>query len=189
MASFSLMLRAHTADTHPTAIFIHNGAPQALVGSQAGSRRFAHFPSPSRLGSAPSEIIPKASIERPGASKAFNPLHKISFLFSESRIINGLRATGGKKMPTAPWGRTWVARRRGERSSCARMRFALANAGDCVSRSRGLSSSILILACRRRIDVEAGVRAHPQLPVNVRDARSLREEHIVNDATVCQEKC
>ena len=31
----------------------------------------------------------------------------------------------------------------------------------------------LILACRRRIDFEAGVRDHPQLPVNVRDARSL----------------
>jgi hypothetical protein len=39
MASFSLTLRAHTADTHPTAIFIHNGAPQALVGSQARDRR------------------------------------------------------------------------------------------------------------------------------------------------------
>jgi hypothetical protein len=38
MASFSLMLRAHTADTHPTAIFIHNGAPQALVGSQTPRR-------------------------------------------------------------------------------------------------------------------------------------------------------
>jgi hypothetical protein len=69
------------------------------------------------------------------------------------------------------------------------MRFALANAGDCVSRSRGLSSSILILACRRVTAFEAGVRAHPQSPVNVRDARSLRREHIVNDAKVCQEKC
>ena len=28
------MHRAHTADTRPATIFIHNGAPQALVGSQ-----------------------------------------------------------------------------------------------------------------------------------------------------------
>jgi hypothetical protein len=34
MASFSLMHRAHTAD--PATIFIHNGAPQALIGSQGG---------------------------------------------------------------------------------------------------------------------------------------------------------
>jgi hypothetical protein len=32
MASLSLMHRAHTADTRPATIFIHNGAPQALVG-------------------------------------------------------------------------------------------------------------------------------------------------------------
>ena len=43
MASFSLTLRAHTADTHPTAIFIHNGAPQALIGSQARLWTFKDF--------------------------------------------------------------------------------------------------------------------------------------------------
>ena len=32
------MHRAHTADTRPATIFIHNGAPQALVGSQGGNR-------------------------------------------------------------------------------------------------------------------------------------------------------
>ena len=46
-------------------------------------------------------MIPKASIERPGASKAlqkgFHRLQKISFSFPELRIINGLRANGGQK--------------------------------------------------------------------------------------------
>jgi hypothetical protein len=53
------------------------------------------------------------------------------------------------------------------------MRSALANPGNCVSRSRGLSSSILILASRRPVDVEAGLRAPPQLPCE-RPARPTR---------------
>ena len=32
------MHRAHTADAGPATIFIHNGAPQALVGCQASER-------------------------------------------------------------------------------------------------------------------------------------------------------
>jgi hypothetical protein len=55
------------------------------------------------------------------------------------------------------------------------MRFELANPVNCESRLRGLSSSIQILACRRLIDFEAGLRSR-------RDARSRRGEHIVNDA-------
>ncbi len=37
MAGRSIMHRAHTADIRPATIFIHNGAPQALVGSQEGA--------------------------------------------------------------------------------------------------------------------------------------------------------
>ena len=41
------MHRAHTADARPTTIFIHSGAPQALVGSQAGVLGdWLHFPPP-----------------------------------------------------------------------------------------------------------------------------------------------
>ena len=90
--------------------------------------------------------------------------------------------TAAKKIADGAVGRTWVARPQGERSSCAMMRFAVANLVLCGSRLRGLSSSILILACRRRIDFEAGGRAPPQLTGKVRDARSLREEHTVNNS-------
>ena len=57
---------------------------------------------PHGLGSAPSEILPNASIELPRASKglqkSFNFPQKISFSFPESRIINGLRANAAKKI-------------------------------------------------------------------------------------------
>jgi hypothetical protein len=34
---------AHSAETRPAAIFIHNGAPQALIGSQARLWTFKDF--------------------------------------------------------------------------------------------------------------------------------------------------
>jgi hypothetical protein len=68
----------------------------------------------------PSEILPKASIERPGASEGLqNPFHflqKISVLFPESGIINGLRANEGKKIGDPAVGRT------GSRAAEARAR-------------------------------------------------------------------
>jgi hypothetical protein len=74
--------------------------------SQAGSRRLAHFPSPHGLGTRLQTSFRKLQSSVRGLPKAFNPLHKTSLLFPESRIINGLRANAAKKLPSAV-GRTW----------------------------------------------------------------------------------
>ena len=132
-----------------------------------------------RLGSAPSEIIPKASIERPGASKGLQfCLQKISFSFSELRIINGLRANGGQKIAERAVGRTLGSR-------LARRTVLTRESAFGARRPGHLDIppllSIQILACRRLIDFEAALRSP-------RDA-SLRRERIVNvSRSVCQEK-
>jgi hypothetical protein len=86
-----------------------------------------------------------------------------------------------KKLPTAPVGRT--GSRAAEANGPIR---ALAHRVNCVSRLRGLSSSIQILAFRRLIHFEAGLRADPQLPCE-RPAPPTRRpltvgERIVNNA-------
>jgi hypothetical protein len=45
-----------------------------------------------------------------GLQKAFHRLQKISVLFPESRIINGLRANRGKKIAARAVGRAWGPR-------------------------------------------------------------------------------
>jgi hypothetical protein len=115
------------------------------------------------LGSGPSEIIPKASIERPGASKG---LQSPSENFSPFPGIEDYQWLTGelrqKKLPTAPVGRTGVARRRGERSLTCEKAFGARQAG----RLPIPPSSIPILLCRRLIDIEAGLRRR-------RDARCV----------------
>jgi hypothetical protein len=82
--------------------------------------------------------LPKASIERPGASKAlqksFQRLPKISFSFPESRIINGLLANGGKKIAGRAVGpERGAARRPGQGPDARACVSRFANPGDCVS--------------------------------------------------------
>jgi hypothetical protein len=122
-----------------------------------------------------SGINPKASFERPGASKGVqSPSENFNRFprFQNYQWLTGERRP--KKLPTAPWG--GHGRAPPSRTVLrARMRFALANPGSCASRLRGLSSSIQILVCRCLIHFEAGLRSR-------RDAHSLRAEQIVNDA-------
>ena len=111
-----------------------------------------------------------------GLQKAFNRFQKISVGFPESIIINGLRGMAAKKIADPPQDGHGSRRQGGSVS-------VLANPGNCVSRLRGLSWSLQILARRPLIDFEPGLHSPPQSPVSVlrrRRGPTSSEERIVN---------
>ena len=143
---------------------------QAVCDCQAGSRPLAHCLSLFGLGARLQKSFRKLRSSVRGLQKAFNRLQKISFSFSESRIINGLRANGGQKNCRV---------RRGPDMGRAPPRpTVLTRESTFGARRPGQlhvpPSSIQILACRRVIDFEAGLRS--------RADASLRGERIVNVA-------
>jgi hypothetical protein len=194
----SVLCIAHTAHTRPATIFIHNGAPQALVGCQAGISSDSWE---MRRPAAASIASGDKGVERRGLrwrsfsrSLAAMPIWERAFRnHSESfdRASGGFKRpsiafrkfqsfswnrglsmaygrTAAKKIADRAVGRTGAARRRGERSLRAKA-FGARQPG----RLHIPPSSIPILLCRRLIDFEAGLRRRRDAP---------RGERIVNDA-------
>jgi hypothetical protein len=66
MAGRGIMHRAHTADIRPTTIFIHNCAPQALDGSQAGRSALGNRTSHSVIARSPKgDVAIQKNVGRP----------------------------------------------------------------------------------------------------------------------------
>jgi hypothetical protein len=107
-----------------------------------------------------SEIIPKTSIEPPGASKSRSIAFRKFQPFSPNQELSmACGRTAAKKFADRAVRRTW------SRSAEANGPLGvLGHPVNCVSRLRGLSSSIQTLAFRRLIYFEAAPRSPPQSP-------------------------
>jgi hypothetical protein len=125
-----------------------------------------------------SEINPKASIEPPGASKDRSiAFRKFQPLSQNPELSMAYARTAAKKFRPRPWG--------GHGSLAAEANGptrALAHPVNCVSRLRGLSSSIQILAFPRLIYLEGAPQLPCERPAQPTQRPLTAREHIMNDA-------